>query len=185
MGLSRPGARRSRATGDGLPSFDRLRYRRGDGTVFLWAFDLIQLNRVDNNQYIDVEAVPQSQLTTPTPTSPFSSSRAIDISRANGCRRSPRYDRCHLADDATTNTTQPSLPLRARRGKWRDDDYDVLKKRRALASPRTIGACRERRSSNCESGVPFPPHRELFGTRLVKTARVVLVVTDFAVTTNF
>jgi bifunctional non-homologous end joining protein LigD len=33
--------------GDGMPSFDRLRYRRGDGTVFLWAFDLIQLNGED------------------------------------------------------------------------------------------------------------------------------------------
>jgi ATP-dependent DNA ligase len=30
--------------GDGLPSFDRLRYRRGDGAVFLYAFDLIELN---------------------------------------------------------------------------------------------------------------------------------------------
>ena len=32
---------------DGLPSFDRLRYRRGDGTVFLYAFDLIELNGED------------------------------------------------------------------------------------------------------------------------------------------
>jgi bifunctional non-homologous end joining protein LigD len=30
--------------GDGMPSFDRLRYRRGDGSVFLYAFDLIELN---------------------------------------------------------------------------------------------------------------------------------------------
>jgi bifunctional non-homologous end joining protein LigD len=29
---------------DGLPSSDRLRYRRGDGTVFLFAFDLLELN---------------------------------------------------------------------------------------------------------------------------------------------
>jgi bifunctional non-homologous end joining protein LigD len=33
--------------GDGMPSFDRLQYRRGDGRVFLWAFDLIQLNGDD------------------------------------------------------------------------------------------------------------------------------------------
>jgi bifunctional non-homologous end joining protein LigD len=33
--------------GDGLPSFDRLRYRRGDGTVFLFAFDLLELNGDD------------------------------------------------------------------------------------------------------------------------------------------
>jgi len=32
---------------DGLPSFDRLRYRRGDGTVFLFAFDLLELNGQD------------------------------------------------------------------------------------------------------------------------------------------
>jgi bifunctional non-homologous end joining protein LigD len=32
---------------DGLPSFDRLRYRRGDGTVFLFAFDLLELNGDD------------------------------------------------------------------------------------------------------------------------------------------
>jgi len=28
---------------DGRPSFDRLRHRRGDGTVFLYAFDLLEL----------------------------------------------------------------------------------------------------------------------------------------------
>jgi bifunctional non-homologous end joining protein LigD len=33
--------------GDGLPSFERLRYRRGDGTVFLFAFDLLELNGDD------------------------------------------------------------------------------------------------------------------------------------------
>jgi bifunctional non-homologous end joining protein LigD len=32
---------------DGLPSFDWLRYRRGDGTVFLFAFDLLELNGDD------------------------------------------------------------------------------------------------------------------------------------------
>jgi bifunctional non-homologous end joining protein LigD len=32
---------------DGLPSFDRLRYRRGDATVFLFAFDLLELNGDD------------------------------------------------------------------------------------------------------------------------------------------
>jgi ATP-dependent DNA ligase len=32
---------------NGVPSFDRLRYRRGDGTVFLYAFDLIELNGQD------------------------------------------------------------------------------------------------------------------------------------------
>jgi bifunctional non-homologous end joining protein LigD len=32
---------------DGLPSFDRLRYRRGDSTVFLFAFDLLELNGDD------------------------------------------------------------------------------------------------------------------------------------------
>jgi bifunctional non-homologous end joining protein LigD len=33
--------------GDGMPSFDRLRYRRADGHVFLYAFDLIELNGDD------------------------------------------------------------------------------------------------------------------------------------------
>jgi bifunctional non-homologous end joining protein LigD len=33
--------------GDGMPSFDRLRYRRADGTVFLFAFDLLELNGDD------------------------------------------------------------------------------------------------------------------------------------------
>jgi bifunctional non-homologous end joining protein LigD len=33
--------------GDGMPSFDRLRYRRADGHVFLFAFDLIELNGKD------------------------------------------------------------------------------------------------------------------------------------------
>jgi ATP-dependent DNA ligase len=32
---------------DGMPNFDRLRYRRGDATVFLYAFDLIELNGDD------------------------------------------------------------------------------------------------------------------------------------------
>src|SRR5215813_8341684 len=29
---------------DGLPSFDRVRYRRQDGAVFLYAFDLLELD---------------------------------------------------------------------------------------------------------------------------------------------
>jgi bifunctional non-homologous end joining protein LigD len=33
--------------GDGLPVFDRLRYRRQDGRVFLYAFDLLALNGRD------------------------------------------------------------------------------------------------------------------------------------------
>jgi bifunctional non-homologous end joining protein LigD len=33
--------------GDGMPCFDRLRYRRQDGHVFLYAFDLIELNDDD------------------------------------------------------------------------------------------------------------------------------------------
>jgi bifunctional non-homologous end joining protein LigD len=33
--------------GDGLPVFDRLRYRRQDGRVFLYAFDLLELNGKD------------------------------------------------------------------------------------------------------------------------------------------
>jgi bifunctional non-homologous end joining protein LigD len=33
--------------GDGLPVFDRLRYRRQDGRVFLFAFDLLELNGRD------------------------------------------------------------------------------------------------------------------------------------------
>jgi bifunctional non-homologous end joining protein LigD len=32
---------------DGMPSFDRLRYRRGDETAFLFAFDLLELNGDD------------------------------------------------------------------------------------------------------------------------------------------
>jgi bifunctional non-homologous end joining protein LigD len=32
---------------DGMPSFDRLRYRRQDGAVFLCAFDLLELNGQD------------------------------------------------------------------------------------------------------------------------------------------
>src|SRR5262249_4121903 len=36
------------ACGDaGLPAFDRLRYRRADGTVFLFAFDLLELDGRD------------------------------------------------------------------------------------------------------------------------------------------
>jgi bifunctional non-homologous end joining protein LigD len=33
--------------GDGLPVFDHLRYRRQDGRVFLYAFDLLELNGQD------------------------------------------------------------------------------------------------------------------------------------------
>ena len=32
---------------DGMPSFDRIRYRRNDASVFLYAFDLIELNGDD------------------------------------------------------------------------------------------------------------------------------------------
>jgi len=33
--------------GNGMPSFDRIRYRRHDASVFLYAFDLIELNGDD------------------------------------------------------------------------------------------------------------------------------------------
>ena len=33
--------------GDGMPCFDRLRYRRQDGRVFVYAFDLIELDGDD------------------------------------------------------------------------------------------------------------------------------------------
>jgi ATP-dependent DNA ligase len=33
--------------GDGMPSFDRLRYRRADDSVFLYAFDLLELDGQD------------------------------------------------------------------------------------------------------------------------------------------
>jgi bifunctional non-homologous end joining protein LigD len=33
--------------GDGLPVFERLRYRRQDARVFLYAFDLLELNGLD------------------------------------------------------------------------------------------------------------------------------------------
>jgi bifunctional non-homologous end joining protein LigD len=39
-------ARRSH-DGEGMPSFDRLRYRRADGAVFLFAFDLLEINGQD------------------------------------------------------------------------------------------------------------------------------------------
>ena len=32
---------------DGMPSFDRLRYRRADGEVFLFGFDLVELDGRD------------------------------------------------------------------------------------------------------------------------------------------
>jgi bifunctional non-homologous end joining protein LigD len=35
---------------DGLPTFDRLRYRRADGTVFLFAYDLLELDGGDLRQ---------------------------------------------------------------------------------------------------------------------------------------
>jgi ATP-dependent DNA ligase len=32
---------------DGIASFDRIRYRRHDADVFMWAFDLVELNGDD------------------------------------------------------------------------------------------------------------------------------------------
>src|SRR6476660_6363652 len=32
---------------DGIASFDRIRYRRHDADVFMWAFDLIELDEAD------------------------------------------------------------------------------------------------------------------------------------------
>jgi ATP-dependent DNA ligase len=32
---------------DGVPRFDRIRYRRHDASVFLYAFDLLELNATD------------------------------------------------------------------------------------------------------------------------------------------
>jgi bifunctional non-homologous end joining protein LigD len=43
-----PASSTARCCGDdGVPSFDRIRYRRNDGAVFLYAFDLIELNGDD------------------------------------------------------------------------------------------------------------------------------------------
>jgi bifunctional non-homologous end joining protein LigD len=39
--------RQSRTGDDGIASFDRIRYRRHDADVFMWAFDLIELNGHD------------------------------------------------------------------------------------------------------------------------------------------
>ena len=39
--------RRGRCGEDGRPSFDRIRYRRHDASVFLYAFDLIELSGDD------------------------------------------------------------------------------------------------------------------------------------------
>jgi bifunctional non-homologous end joining protein LigD len=33
--------------GNGMPTFDRIQYRHHDGSVFLYAFDLIELNGDD------------------------------------------------------------------------------------------------------------------------------------------
>ena len=45
--------------GNGVPSFDRIRYRRHDSTAFLYAFDLIELNGDDLRR--DPLKVPQEQ----------------------------------------------------------------------------------------------------------------------------
>ena len=45
---------------DGIASFDRIRYRRHDEGVFLYAFDLIELNRDDLRR--DPLAVPKATL---------------------------------------------------------------------------------------------------------------------------
>jgi hypothetical protein len=37
-----------------MPSFDRIRYRRHDGSVFLCAFDLIELNDDDPRRELEV-----------------------------------------------------------------------------------------------------------------------------------
>jgi bifunctional non-homologous end joining protein LigD len=41
---------------DGMPVFDRLRYRRQDGAVFLFAFDLLEVDGRDLrlNEHIDL-----------------------------------------------------------------------------------------------------------------------------------
>src|SRR5262249_50227992 len=41
--------------GNGMPSFDRLRYRRHDASVFLYAFDLIELNGDDLRREMDTK----------------------------------------------------------------------------------------------------------------------------------
>jgi bifunctional non-homologous end joining protein LigD len=47
---------------DGLPVFDRLRYRRQDGRVFLYAFDLLELNGQDmRHKPLEVQSAPWSR----------------------------------------------------------------------------------------------------------------------------
>jgi bifunctional non-homologous end joining protein LigD len=51
MHLTSPSKKRTHRIGsvddDGVPSFERIRYRRHDTSVFLYAFDLIELNGDD------------------------------------------------------------------------------------------------------------------------------------------
>jgi ATP-dependent DNA ligase len=51
--------------GDGLPVFDRLRYRRQDGRVFLYAFDLLDLNGQDmRREPLEVRKATLSEVST-------------------------------------------------------------------------------------------------------------------------
>jgi bifunctional non-homologous end joining protein LigD len=52
---------------DGLPAFDRLRYRRHDASVFLYAFDLIELNGDDLRRDRSKSARPHPALSWPRP----------------------------------------------------------------------------------------------------------------------
>jgi hypothetical protein len=70
--------------GDGMPVFDRLRYRRQDGRVFLYAFDLLELNGQGSPPRADRD--PQAPARDPAAGGPGGPTAQRAYFRARRCR---------------------------------------------------------------------------------------------------
>ena len=91
---------------NGLASFERIRYRQHDGDVFLYAFDLIELNGDDLRHARCKSARPRSRLSLPRPTP---ASGSTSISRATARPSSPMPARWGSKASCRSGRTRPTV----------------------------------------------------------------------------
>jgi len=103
--------------GDGMPVFDRLRYRRQDGAVFLFAFDLIELNGQDlRREPIEIRKRELGKLLRWSAQIGLQLNEHIaepgDVVVRHACKRHHHLNRCHLRLDlSATDAWDGEHPL--------------------------------------------------------------------------
>jgi bifunctional non-homologous end joining protein LigD len=103
--------------GDGVPSFDRLRYRRADHSVFLLAFDLLELNGQDlRREPIEVRKRQFASLLHAAMVG-LQVNEHVDLPGEVAFRHA-----CKLGFEGIVSTRKGSLPLRPLTGLAQDEE---------------------------------------------------------------